>query len=425
MNITRVHARRVWDSRGCPTIEVEVHCGGVMGRVIAAAGKSIGAKERPEQRDGGTAHGGMDVRKGVDLTNALVASRLVGMPVEAQAEIDALLLDEEGMGAQLGTNVTTAVSLAVLAAASAARDVPLWASGEQHPARLPVPEIQIFGGGQHAGRALEVQDFMVCSPSAGSFSEALDRAAEVFRAAGGLLQRRGLQRGLADEGGYWPALGSNEAVLDLLVEAILAGGLVPGEDVWISLDIAASSFGRPERYPMGGQVHDTDDFVGLLSGWLEKYPILCVEDPFHEDDDAGFERLSARWGGHVQIIGDDFLASRPDRIRRAGQSNSCNSVIVKPWQAGSVSRTLEALDTASDSGLATILSGRSGDSEDVTVAQLAVGWDVGQIKVGGIARSERCAKWNELLRIEEAIGSDAAFAGAEMLARFKRGSPVQ
>jgi enolase len=340
---------------------------------------------------------------------------LRGQDASDQAGIDATLINLDGTPnkARLGGNAIIATSMAILHAAANAAGQPLWRHvSAGRSVRIPVPEIQIFGGGAHAAGRVDVQDFMVTCPTAASFAEALDRTAEVYRAAGRIMAERGLLQGVADEGGFWPAFSSNEEALDRLVEAIERAGFTPGDEVAISLDIAASSFGAAGRYTLSrdGQVMDTDGLIGLLGRWLERYPIVCFEDPVGEDDPEGFRAFTAAFGDRVQVIGDDFLVTSADRVRAAAAARSCNAVLVKPNQAGTVSETLAALRAGQDAGMGTIVSARSGETEDVTIAHLAVGWDAGQFKVGSFSRSERMAKWNEMLRIEEASG--AAWAGS-------------
>jgi enolase len=255
-----------------------------------------------------------------------------------------------------------------------------------------------------------VQDFMIVCPNAESFAQALDRTAEVYRAAGKLLAERGLLQGVADEGGYWPAFDSNEEALEMLVRAIEAAGFRPGEDVTISLDIAASQFGRDGRYRLALEDRelDRDEMIALLGNWLDRFPITSVEDPLAEDDAAGFRAFTARYGDCVQVIGDDFLVTNAERIEKAAATRACNAVLIKPNQAGTITETRTALQTAQASGMRTILSARSGETEDVTIAHLAVGWNAGQFKVGSFSRSERMAKWNEMLRIEEEIHGGAS-----------------
>jgi enolase len=414
--ITRILGRRVWDSRGRPTVEAEVHlANGAFGRAIAPAGASTGTGEAVDRRDGRAAFGGFDVRHAVASVNTEIAATLRGHDAADQAAIDAALIALDGTPnkARLGGNAMIATSMAVLHAAAQAARQPLWrhlAAGRR--VHIPVPEIQIFGGGAHAARRVDVQDFMVTCPNATSFAEALDWTAEVYRAAGRIMAERGLLQGVADEGGFWPAFASNEEALDRLVEAIERAGFTPGDEVAISLDIAASSFGTAGRYVLArdGQEMDTDGLITLLGRWLERYPIVSIEDPLGEDDPDGFRAFTAAYGHKVQVIGDDFLVTSADRVRAAAAAQSCNAVLIKPNQAGTITETLAALDAGRSAGFGTIVSARSGETEDVTIAQLAVGWNAGQFKVGSFSRSERMAKWNEMLRIEEASG--APLAGA-------------
>jgi enolase len=426
--IVRVGARRVWDSRGRPTVEAEVHLrGGAAGRAIAPAGASRGSREAVDLRDGRSRLGGLDVASAVANVNGEIAGILVGMDASEQAAIDAALIALDGTPnkARLGGNATVAVSLAVLHAAAAARHVPLWRhlAGDRE-VRLPLPEIQIFGGGAHAGRRIDIQDLMVMPVGAGSFDEAMVMSAEVYRAAGELMCKAGKLAGVADEGGYWPLFDSNEEALDKLVRAIEASGYRPGEQIGISLDIAASEFGRNGRYRFGleGRAFDTDALAELLIRWIERYPILSVEDPLAEDDPRGMQSFTAAIGRRVQVIGDDFLVTNAHSVRQAVAAGACNAVLIKPNQAGTATEAFAALEAGKQAGWGTIVSARSGESEDTSIAHLAVGWDAGQLKVGSFARSERMAKWNEVLRIEEAMERSARFAGREALARLRASS---
>jgi enolase len=417
--ITRVQGRRVWDSRGRPTVEVEVHlAGGVMGRAIAPAGASRGTHEAVDLRDGGDTLGGMGVSRAVAHVNNVIASRLMGRNALRQAEIDDELIQLDGTPtrSRLGGNAMIATSMAILHAAAGAHRMPLYAYLAQgNSVRMPLPEIQIFGGGAHAGRRVDIQDFMVMALGAHSFDEALVMSAEVYRAAGALMREAGKLQGVADEGGYWPAFDSNEQALTMLMRAIERAGYRPLEDIGISLDVAASEFGAQGRYRLGldGRELDSDGLCELLLGWLERYPIVSIEDPLAEDDAEGMKKFTAAAGKRVQIIGDDFLVTNADRIRAVG--GACNAVLIKPNQAGTVTETKAALDAARRAGWSTIVSARSGETEDVTIVHLAVGWDAGQLKVGSFARSERMAKWNEALRIEEALGRHTSFAGRAAL----------
>lgn len=415
--IVRLHGRRVWDSRGRPTLEAEVTLGsGITGRAIAPAGASTGSGEALDLRDGGSPFGGLDVTKALSSVNGEIARSLAGMDVRDQAGIDQRLVALDGTPnrSRLGGNAIVATSMAVLHAAAAAAGQPVWRylAGER-PVRMPLPEIQIFGGGAHAARRVDVQDFMVMCPAANSFSEALEWTAEVYRAAGALMKKAGKLQGVADEGGYWPAFDSNEEALDTLVQAITDAGLRPGQDAGISLDIAASEFGRNGRYVLAldGRSLGTDDMIEMLGGWLDTYPILSIEDPLAEDDPSGFRRFTEAYGARCQIIGDDFLVTNAARVEAAAAERTTNAVLIKPNQAGTVTEAHAALLAGKAAGFGTIVSARSGESEDVTIAHLSIGWDAGQLKVGSFSRSERMAKWNEVLRIEESLGRDATFSG--------------
>ena len=409
--IRRVRGRRVWDSRGRPTVEAEVELeSGVTGRAIAPAGASTGSGEAVDLRDAG----GFDVRGAVANVNGCIARALVGADATDQENIDRLLRDADGTTdkRKLGGNALIAVSMATLHAAAAAHGQPLWRYLAPDATCLPLPEVQIFGGGAHAARRIDIQDLMVVCPAARSFAEALDRTAAIYRAAGVYLAGRHLLQGVADEGGYWPVFESNEDALDALVRAIESAGLVPGSDAAISLDIAASQFRSAAGYRLSrdGRVLDTDGLIELLGRWIERYPIISIEDPLAEDDSEGFRRFTAAFGSKVQVIGDDLLVTNAARVRDAAAARLCNAVLIKPNQAGTITETLAALGAARESGMAAIVSARSGESEDVTIVHLAVGWKAAQLKVGSFARSERMAKWNEALRIEEALGAGATLA---------------
>lgn len=420
-DITEVKGRRVWDSRGRPTVEVEVTLApGVMGRAIAPAGASTGTGEAVDLRDGGDAFGGYDVTRAVASVNQEIRDCLIGMDADAQATIDEAMIECDGTHnkARLGGNAIVATSMAVLHARAAAEKLPLWqylAAGS--PVRMPLPEIQIFGGGAHAARRVDIQDFMVMAPAAGSFAEALDWTAEIYRAAGLYMKQTGRLQGVADEGGFWPAFKTNEEALDALVHAIEDAGFKPGAEVGISLDVAASEFGSRDHYRLAldHRQLDTSGMLDMLAGWLRDYPILSVEDPVAEDDTEGFIAFTAQHGKTCQVIGDDFFVTNADRVQASLEARSANAVLIKLNQAGTVTEAKEALRVAWEAGYGTIVSARSGETEDLTIAHLAVGWDAGQLKVGSFARSERMAKWNECLRIEEAMGSTATFAGRSAL----------
>jgi enolase len=421
--IAAIRGRRVWDSRGRPTVEAEVELhGGAVGRAIVPAGASRGSREALELRDGGTAQGGLDVLRAVAHVNGEIAQALIGAAADDQAALDARLIALDGTPnkARLGANATLAVSLAAAHATAAARGLPLYASlGGAGATLLPMPQIQIFGGGAHAGRRVDVQDFMVVCPGATCFAQALEWTAEVYRAAGELMLARGARHGVADEGGWWPDFDTNEQALETLLAAIERAGYVPGAQVAIALDIAASEFGRGGRYRLGleGRELDADALIELLLRWLDRYPIASIEDPLAEDDAAAFARFTQAAGARVQVVGDDFLVTQAALLRQAAAQGAANTVLLKPNQRGTLSETLEAWQAAQAAGYAAIVSARSGETEDVSIVHLAIGWSVGQLKVGSFARGERMAKWNEALRIEERLGSRARFAGASAFGR--------
>jgi enolase len=408
--IASVAGRRVWDSRGRPTVEVEIGLsGGASGRAIAPAGASTGSGEAADLRDGGTAFGGYDVQAALAAVNGEIAGLLAGRDSMDQAGLDAALIALDGTvdKGRLGGNAIVATSMAIAHAVAAARDLPLW----KHLAEgrgdlfLPLPEIQIFGGGAHAERRVDVQDFMVVAVGAADYAQSLEWTAEVYRAAGALMREAGLLRGVADEGGYWPAFDGNEKALDFLLRAIERAGYTPGQDVAISLDIAASDFGRGGEYTLSRDARriDSDGMSEMLLGWLARYPIVAIEDPLGEDDPEGMRRFTRAAGDRIEVVADDFICTSAARIARAGELGACNTALIKPNQAGTLTETRAALDAARAAGWESIVSARSGETEDVTIVHLAVGWGAKQLKVGSFSRSERMAKWNEGLRIAEAL----------------------
>ena len=418
--IKSIFARRVWDSRGRPTVEAEVILNdGSLGRAIAPAGASKGTREALELRDGGDRFGGLDVMQAIEHVNGEISTALVGTQADNQSALDQTLIDLDGSSnkSRLGANATLAVSMAAAHAMATASGMPLYRYlGNGKIGRLPMPQIQIFGGGAHAGRRVDVQDFMVVCPGATNFAQALEWTAEVYRHAGLLMSQRGSLFGVADEGGWWPDFSSNEQALEMLVLAIERAGFVPGEQVAIALDIAASEFGRQGQYRLGldSQELDSDGMIEMLLRWVEKYPIVSIEDPLAEDDALGFSRFTKAIGHRLQIVGDDFLVSNSSLIREAANLGAANTVLLKPNQRGTLSETLQAWKVAQELGYSAIVSARSGETEDTTIVDLAIGWNVGQLKVGSFARSERMIKWNHALRIEEQLGAQAHFAGSSV-----------
>ena len=367
-----------------------------------------------DRRDGGQAFGGYDVLGAVAAVNQEIAPALLGLDAADQDAVDRQLIELDGTPdkSHLGANATIAVSMAVAHAAAAAAGEPLWRHLRPERAALPLPEIQIFGGGAHAGRRVDIQDFMVVCPGASTFAQALDWTAEVYRMAGALMAEAGKLRGVADEGGYWPDFATNEEALEMLLRAIERAGLRPGEQVAIALDVAASEFGRGGIYKLGleGRELHSEEMIDLLLGWLERYPIVSIEDPLGEDDQDGFAAFSRAVGERCQVVADDLTVTDVARVRAAAAVNAANTLLIKPNQRGTLSETLAAWDAARAAGWGGIVSARSGETEDTTIVHLAIGWGVPQLKVGSFARSERMAKWNEALRIEEALGSSARLA---------------
>lgn len=405
--IQTVRARRVWDSRGLPTVEAEVTTeSGARGRGIAPSGASTGRREAVELRDGTSTLGGKDVGRAVDIVNTRIAAALADHDVADQLGIDDVLdgLDPDPQRSGIGGNSTTAVSLAVLHAAAASRGIPAWRLLDPDPQYIPRPQIQILGGGAHAAHRTTVQDFMVMPLSATSIAEGLLHVAEVYRAVGEVLGARGPRRGVADEGGYWPEVSGTEDALDVIVAGIEGAGFVPGSDIGISLDIAASQFHRAEGYRVGDRIMPTEQWIDQLVRICTTYPIVTLEDPADEDDTEGMRRALSGVGGKTLVVGDDYLVTSAERIRRAAVERSVSAVLIKVNQVGTVTGAASAVRTARENGLGVIVSARSGESEDTSVAHLATGWGADIVKVGSITRGERTAKWNELIRIDEELG---------------------
>lgn len=412
--ITAVRGRQVWDSRGRPTVEVEVTLAdGSAGRCIAPSGASTGRREALDLRDGGTRLGGFGVNRALAAVNGPIATLLRGMEATDQVAIDATLLELDGteQKTSLGGNAVTATSGAVAWAAAAARKIPLWqhlrglAGMPLDAPHIPAPMIQIFGGGRHAGNRIDIQDYLILCLGASSFAEACEWTAEVYFAASKAMRTRGKLNGIADEGGVWPDFTANEDGLELLTAAIVDAGFTPGRDIGICLDVAASSFFADGAYTLAleGRELANGGMIEMLEGWCDRYPIVSLEDPLAEDDDAGFAAITQRLGEKIQIIGDDYLVTSAERIAHAASIGACNAALLKSNQCGTITELIAATQTAKALGWTTVMSGRSGESEDVTLSHLAVGLMADQIKVGSIARSERTAKWNEVIRIEETM----------------------
>jgi enolase len=424
-SIARIHAREVLDSRGNPTVEVEVYCqGGAWGRAIVPSGASTGRHEAVELRDGEPArYGGKGVRRAVDNVNREIALRMVGSLVADQIHIDRTLCQIDGTPnkARLGANALLGVSLACAHAAAASRHLPLWRYLDPGGnARLPLPMVNLISGGLHAGGNLDFQDFLLLPIGAASFSAALEMAVQVYRALGATLTENGLEGALVgDEGGYGPRLRSNEDAIEMLLKAIRRAGYVAGRDAALALDVAATHFCTDGRYHLRTEKRDgltSEDLIRLLERWIDAYPILSIEDGLSEDDWEGWHDLTAAVGRRVQLIGDDIFATNPERLRRGIDRRVANSVLIKPNQIGTLTETLAVIELARSAGYRPVVSARSGETEDTTIADLAVATGAGQIKIGSVARSERLAKYNQLRRIEEQMGEQAKFDGWQGLA---------
>lgn len=410
--IKTILGRQVWDSRGRPTVEVEVTlASGATGRAIAPSGASTGSREALDKRDGGKRLGGFGVNGALAAVNGEIQSRLNGLDALDQAGADAAMIELDGtpQKTRLGGNAIVAASSAIAWAAAAEQKIPLW----QHLRHLsgldptiehiPAPMIQIFGGGRHAGNRIDIQDFLILAVGANSFAEATEQIAEVYIAAAKSMAQKGKLNGVADEGGVWPDFSANEDGLELLTRAIEDAGFRPGADIGIALDVAATSFYADGAYRLALEGRDlsTLQMIEQLESWVAAYPIVSLEDPLAEDDDEGFAEITRRLGKSIQIVGDDYLTSSESRVALSAAQGCCNSVLLKSNQCGTLTELIAASTRARSVGWNTIQSGRSGESEDVTLSHLAVGLMSDQIKVGSMTRSERTAKWNEVLRIED------------------------
>lgn len=425
--IVDVRAREIMDSRGNPTVEVDVRLAdGTLGRAAVPSGASTGAHEAVELRDGDPArYGGKGVRRAVANVAEHVAPAVVGRDATDQRGLDALLIAIDGTDdrSHLGANAVLGVSLATARAAAAAVGLPLHAYlGGPNAHTLPVPCMNVLNGGSHADTNVDLQEFMIVPVGAGTFAEALRTGAEVYHALGALLKERGLSTGLGDEGGFAPDLPSNAAALDLIVEAIGRAGYEPGADVALALDPATSELYRDGAYHLEGEgrVLSTAEMVDLWADLVDRYPIVSIEDGLAEEDWDGWRLLVERLGDRVQLVGDDLLVTNPAFVRRAIDLRAANAVLVKVNQIGTLTQALDTVALAQRAGWAAMVSHRSGETEDATIADLAVAVDAGQIKTGAPARSDRVAKYNQLLRIEEQLGDAARYPGAAAFPRARR-----
>ena len=413
--IEQVVAREILDSRGQPTVEVDVELSsGARGRAAVPSGASTGAHEALELRDGGGRYGGKGVLTAVANVNGEIADAVTGMPAEAQRDIDGLMIELDGTEgkSRLGANAILGVSLAVARAAADDLDTPVYRYlGGVNASVLPVPMMNVLNGGAHADSNVDLQEFMIVPVGAASFSECLRWGAETYGALKGLLKERGLATALGDEGGFAPNLESNEAALALLVEAIGKTGHTPGEEIALALDVASTEFFADGVYNLAGEgkTYSSTEFIAYLAGLCDRYPIVSIEDGMAEDDWEGWRELTTRLGGRIQLVGDDLFVTNPQRLQRGIDEGIANSILIKLNQIGTLTETLDTMSLAARAGYTCVVSHRSGETEDSFIASLAVGSGAGQIKTGAPARSDRVAKYNELLRIEEDLGEAAVF----------------
>jgi len=426
-NIEAVGAREILDSRGNPTVEVEVALeDGTIARAAVPSGASTGAFEAVERRDGDK---GRYLGKGVeDAVNAVldeIAPRVLGYEATEQRLVDNEMLSLDGTDnkGSLGANAILGVSLAVAKAAAESAGLPLFRYvGGPNAHVLPVPMMNILNGGSHADSNVDIQEFMIAPIGAPSFKEALRWGAEVYHALKSVLKERGLATGLGDEGGFAPNLESNRAALDLILDAIRAAGYEPGKDIALALDVAASEFYQDGSYAFEGGSKSADEMIAYYAELVAAYPLVSIEDPLNEDDWDGWKSITEQLGDKVQLVGDDLFVTNPERLQRGISTDTANALLVKVNQIGSLTETLDAVDLAHRNGYRCMMSHRSGETEDVTIADLAVATNCGQIKTGAPARSERVAKYNQLLRIEEELDDAAVYAGAGAFPRFKGAS---
>jgi enolase len=428
--IDQLIARQILDSRGNPTVEVEVLLdSGARGRAAVPSGASTGSFEAVELRDGGDAFGGKGVKTAVGHVEGEIAEVLAGIEALDQRGVDAALIDLDGTEAKgrLGANAILGVSLAVARAAAEETGLPLWRYvGGTAAHVLPVPMMNVINGGAHADNNVDMQEFMIVPVDAASFSEALRWGAETYQSLKRILHGRGLSTAVGDEGGFAPDLPSNEEAVRVLLEAIEAAGRTPGDEIAIALDAASTEFVSDGRYSLAGEGRtlDADQLADLFAGWCDRYPIISIEDGMAEEDWDGWATLTARLGDRVQLVGDDVFVTNPTRLGRGIDAGVANSILVKVNQIGTLTETLDTMALATSHSYTSVMSHRSGETEDTTIADLAVATNCGQIKTGAPARSDRVAKYNQLLRIEEALGDVARYPGRTAFAPRSGGGPT-
>ncbi|AOU98201.1 phosphopyruvate hydratase [Acidihalobacter yilgarnensis] len=422
--IVDVHARELLDSRGNPTVEADVRlASGAFGRAAVPSGASTGTREAVELRDGDAKrYGGKGVLKAVEHVNGEIREDLLGLDGREQVSIDRRLIELDGTPtkARLGANAILAVSMALAKAAASEAGLPLYRHlGGNGAMTMPVPMMNIINGGAHADNSIDLQEFMIVPVGASSLTEAVRYGAEVFHALKSVLKKQGMATAVGDEGGFAPNLPSNEAAIHVILEAIGLAGFRPGDDVALAIDAASSEFYKDGQYVLAseGRHYDATGFAEYLAAWVDQYPILSIEDGMAEDDWAGWGILTASLGGRVQLVGDDLFVTNTEILSRGIEAGVANSILIKVNQIGTLTETIEAIRMANTAGYSAVVSHRSGETEDTTIADLAVGMQTGQIKTGSLSRSDRVAKYNRLIRIEEELGLQASYPGRDA---FKR-----
>jgi enolase len=422
--IKSVHAREILDSRGNPTVEVEVELDDkTIGRAAVPSGASTGAFEAAELRDGGSRYLGKGVQTAVNNVNNKIAPVVIGLNAQAQRDLDVKMIELDGSKnkSNLGANAILGVSLATARAVALSKNQSLFKYlGGQEAKTLPVPMMNILNGGAHADTNVDIQEFMIAPIGAENFKESIRWGAEIYHSLKSVLKKKGLATSIGDEGGFAPNLESNRAALDLILVAIESAGFKAGSQIALAMDVAATEFFADGKYKFEGKQLTSDQMIDYYSELVQSYPLVSIEDPLDEDDWAGWAKLTANLGEEIQIVGDDLFVTNPERLQRGIDSKTANALLVKVNQIGSLTETIDAVNLAHKNNYKSMMSHRSGETEDTTIADLAVALNCGQIKTGAPARSERVAKYNQLLRIEEELGSTAVYAGRLAFPRFKK-----
>ena len=422
--IKSVHAREILDSRGNPTVEVEVELDDkTIGRAAVPSGASTGAFEAAELRDGGARYLGKGVQTAVNNVNNKIAPVVIGLDAQAQRDLDVKMIELDGSKnkSNLGANAILGVSLATARAVALSKNQSLFKYlGGQEAKTLPVPMMNILNGGAHADTNVDIQEFMIAPIGAENFKESLRWGAEIYHSLKSVLKKKGLATSIGDEGGFAPNLESNRAALDLILVAIESSGFKAGSEIALAMDVAATEFFTDGKYEFEGKQLTSDQMIDYYSELVQSYPLVSIEDPLDEDDWSGWAKLTANLGEKIQIVGDDLFVTNPERLQRGIDSKTANALLVKVNQIGSLTETIDAVNLAHKNNYRSMMSHRSGETEDTTIADLAVALNCGQIKTGAPARSERVAKYNQLLRIEEELGSTAVYAGRLAFPRFKK-----